>query len=141
MYFAIIEVCNEIGRLATIAYGEKIKDVVQWFVDEFYENYDMYRDDTVDEQGQDVLKQCKELEFLANNDALDLEDVTGLSFGFSDVSVEIVSVFEDFESLKKGFDEYISDKPKYKKIKFEEDACDIITQCDKVNTLLIRESI
>ncbi len=141
MYFAIIEVCNDVGRLATIAYGEKIKDVVQWFVDEFYENYDMYRDDTEDEQSEKTLNQCKELEFLANNDALDLDDLSGLSFGFSDVSVEIVSVFDDFEDLKIGFAEYVSDKPKYKKIQFSDDVEKIFNECDRVNTLLIRESI
>lgn len=140
MYFAIIEVCNEIGRLATIAYGEKISDVVQWFVDEFYENYEMYRQDE-DEQEQVVLSQCKELEFLCKNDALDLQDLSGLSFGFSDVSVEIVSVFEDFITLKNAFDEYISDKPKYKKINLDTAASDVIAECDRVNTLLIRESI
>lgn len=140
MYFAIIEVCNEIGRLATIAYGEKISDVVQWFVDEFYENYEMYRQDE-DEQEQAVLSQCKELEFLCKNDALDLQDLSGLSFGFSDVSVEIVSVFEDFITLKNAFDEYISDKPKYKKINLDTATSDVIAECDRVNTLLIRESI
>ncbi len=141
MYFAIIDACSDVSRLGTIAYGDNILDIVMWFCDEFKEYYDMYSDDLEESEKEDILNQCEELCEIAKQDGLSMDDLTGLNFGISDVSVEIIGVYDNIADLKIAFERYVSNKPKYKKIVINTDVSDFVCECDRVNTLLIRESI
>ena len=143
MYFAIIDAQSEISRLTTIAYGETLYDITRWFTDEFCDTYEMYRDDSEDEemQGNKVIAQCEELCSLASEDALELSDLTGLSFSVSELSLDLYGVYDDFASFCKDFTEFVKDKPKYVKIKPNPDATSFIDECDRINTLLIKASI
>ena len=140
MYFAIIDAQSEISRLATIAHGEKVSDIALWFAQEFRDNFEMYCNDE-DDDCEEVLKQCDELIDLAENDALDLSDLEGFCFNAGGVSTELIGVYDSYESFVQGFSQYVSDKPKYVKIKPEENPSGIEEECDRLNTLLIRASI
>ena len=78
---------------------------------------------------------------LAKEDALEKYDLEGLSFAVSDISVELCGVYDTYEEFKAKFLEFVKDKPKYVKIKPEENPSDIIAECDRLNTLLVRASI
>ena len=143
MYFAIIDAQSDISRLTTIAYGETIYDVTRWFADEFIDTYDMYRDDSEEQEkeGEKVISQCEELCSLAEQDALELNDIEGLSFAVSELSVELCSVYDNFSDFCDGFSEFVKDKPKYVKIVPNKNASSLVDECDRLNTLLVKASI
>lgn len=141
MYYAIIDANGSISRLTTVAYGVKLSDIACWFADEFIENYEMYHEETEYSNDEKVLRQCEEIRELAEEDALEKNDIEGLSFAVSDISVELYGVYETYEEFTKAFSEFVSDKPKYVKIKPVADPSDIIAECDRINSLLIRASI
>jgi undecaprenyl-diphosphatase len=62
-------------------------------------------------------------------------------FAVSDISVELYGIYETYEEFTKAFCDFIADKPKYVKIKPEENPGDILAECDRLNTLLVRASI
>lgn len=141
MYYAIIDAQSTISRLTTVAYGVNLSDIADWFADEFVENYEMYREDGENADDEKVLRQCEEIRELAKEDALEKYDLEGLSFAVSDISVELCGVYDTYEEFKAKFLEFVKDKPKYVKIKPEENPSDIIAECDRLNTLLVRASI
>lgn len=141
MYFAIIDASSEISRLSTVAFGESAGQIAMWFVEEFRETYEMYSNPDETDQHEDVLRQSDELYELAQNDALDLSDISGLSFSVEDIVVEIVGVYESFEDFCDGFESFVDDKPKYKKIIPQRNTLDPVVECDRINTLLVRASI
>lgn len=141
MYFALIDSKSEISQLATVAYGVNISDIAKWFLDEFDETARMYADpDELDENGE-VLSQAKDLRELAEDDALEMNDIDGLYFSLSDVSVELYGVYDGFDDFAKAFIQFVSDKPKYVKIVPDTNTDDYIKECDRLNTLLVRASI
>ena len=142
MYFAIIDAQSEISRLATIAHGKTVPEIALWFAEEFRDNFEMYCDlsDSPDEADA-VLKQCDDLCELAESDALDAEDLDGMCFSSGGVSTELIGVYDSYESFVQGFLQYVSDKPKYVKIKPQDTPSSIEEECDRLNTLLIRASI
>ena len=141
MYYAIIDAQSTISRLTTVAYGVNLSDIADWFADEFVENYEMYHEDGENADDEKVLRQCEEIRELAKEDALEKYDLEGLSFAVSDISVELCGVYDTYEEFKAKFLEFVKDKPKYVKIKPEENPSDIIAECDRLNTLLVRASI
>ena len=141
MYYAIIDANGTISRLATVAYGVNISDIADWFADEFSENYELYHEETDDGSDEKVLRQCEEIRYLASEGGLDKADIEGLSFAVSDISVELYGIYETYEEFVSAFTSFVSDKPKYVKIKPEENPSDIIAECDRLNSLLIRASI
>lgn len=141
MYYAIIDAQSTISRLTTVAYGISLSDIASWFSDEFVENYEMYHEDNENADDAKVLKQCDEIRELAAEDALEKHDLEGLSFAVSDISVELYGIYETYEEFTKAFSEFVSDKPKYVKIKPQENPSDILAECDRLNSLLIRASI
>lgn len=143
MYFAIIDAQSEISRLTTVAYGETLYDITSWFAEEFRDTYEMYRDDSENEEieGNKVIAQCEELCSLAKEDALDISDLTGLSFSVSELSVDLYGVYDNFVSFCADFTAFVKDKPKYVKIVPDPDAVSVADECDRLNTLLIKASI
>ena len=141
MYYAIIDAQSAISRLTTVAYGVRLSDITEWFADEFLENYDMQHEDGENADEEKVLRQCKEIKELAEEDALEKGDLEGLSFAVSDISVELYGIYETYEEFAKAFSDFVSDKPKYVKIKPENSPEDILAECDRLNTLLVRASI
>ncbi len=141
MYFAIIDASSDISRLTTVAFGESAGEIALWFAQEFRDNFEMYSDPDQADSNAEVLSQCDELCELAENDALGLSDIDGLSFSVGDISVDIVGVYESYEDFCDGFSEFIDDKPKYKKIVPEQNPADEQAECDRINTLLVRASI
>ncbi len=141
MFYAIIDANGTTSRLTTVAYGVKLSDIADWFADEFMENYELYHEESEDSDDEKVLHQCEEIRYLAKEDALEKHDLEGLSFAVSDISVELYGIYETYEEFTKAFSEFVSDKPKYVKIKPEQNPSDILAECDRINTLLIRASI
>lgn len=141
MYYAIIDANGSLSRLTTVAYGVGLSDIASWFADEFMENYEMYHEEVEGSDDQKVLGQCQEIRELAEEGVLELRDLEGLSFAVSDISVELYGIYETYEDFTKAFTEFVSDKPKYVKIKPAENPSDILSECDRINSLLIRASI
>lgn len=141
MYYAIIDANGTMSELATVAYGIKLSDIADWFADEFCENYELYHEETDDGSDEKVLRQCEEIRELAKEDALEKSDLEGLSFAVSDISVELFGIYDTYEEFTKAFTEFVADKPKYVKIKPEQNPEDILSECDRLNSLLVRASI
>ena len=141
MYYAIIDANGTMSELATVAYGARLSDIADWFADEFCENYELYHEETDDGSDEKVLKQCEEIRELAKEDALGKEDLEGLSFAVSDISVELYGIYETYEEFTEAFLAFVKEKPKYVKIKPEENPSDILAECDRLNSLLVRASI
>ncbi len=141
MYYAIIDAQSEISRLTTVAYGRELSDIADWFADEFTENYELYHEDAPDSSDEKVLKQCEEIRYVAKEGGLEKSDLEGLSFAVSDISVDLYGIYETYEEFAAAFTEFVADKPKYVKIKPEKNPSDILTECDRLNSLLVRASI
>ena len=141
MYYAIIDAQSTTSRVATVAYGVNLCEIADWFAGEFMENYEMYHQGEDAEDDARVEEQCDELRELAAEDALEKDDLEGLSFAVSDLSVELYGIYETYEDFSAAFTGFVSDKPKYVKIKPAENPSDIIAECDRLNSLLIRASI
>ncbi len=141
MYYAIIDAQSSTSRVATVAYGVKLCDIAEWFIDEFRENYEMYHAGEDEDDDEKVYTQCNELRDLADEDVLEISDIEGLSFAIADLSVEIYGTYETYEDFTAAFLKFVSDKPKYVKIKPQNNPEDIIAEIDRLNSLLIRESI
>ncbi len=141
MYYAIIDANGAMSRLTTVAYGVNLSDIADWFADEFVENYELYHEETEESDDDKVLRQCEEIRYLAKEEALEKADLEGLSFAVSDISVELFGIYETYEEFINAFTEFVSDKPKYVKIKPEQNPADILQECDRLNSLLIRASI
>ena len=141
MYYAIIDANGTLSRLTTVAYGVELSDVAEWFADEFMENYELYHEESEGSDDEKVLGQCEEIRYLAREGALEKNDLEGLSFAVSDISVELYGIYETYEDFCRAFCEFVSDKPKYVKIKPDENPKDILSECDRLNSLLVRASI
>lgn len=141
MYYAIIDANGTMSELATVAYGARLSDIADWFADEFTENYELYHEETEDGSDEKVLKQCEEIRYLANEGGLEKHDLEGLSFAVSDISVELYGIYETYEEFTEAFLAFVKDKPKYVKIKPEANPSDILSECDRLNSLLVRASI
>lgn len=141
MFYAIIDANGTISRLSTVAYGVSLSDIADWFADEFMENYELYHEETEDGSDEKVLKQCEEIRYLAGEGGLEKQDLEGLSFAVSDISVELYGIYETYEEFTEAFSAFVKDKPKYVKIKPETNPSDIIAECDRLNSLLVRASI
>ncbi len=141
MYFAIIDAQSDFSRLTTVAHGDNISDIVMWYAGECRDNFEMYADEESSEDTQKALDECDNLCELAKNDAFDLSEIQGLIMSAGDITIELISAFDNFEDFKKGFSDFVSDKPKYKKIIPDENAADLEKECDRINSLLVRESI
>lgn len=143
MYFAIIDAATDISRLSTVCYGDTLYDIARWFADEFADTYDMYRDDSETEEadGIKVMEQCEELCSLALEQAIEMQDLEGLSFAVSGLTVEIHGVYNDFSVFCQEFSSFVKDKPKYVKIIPDTSASSVTDECDRLNTLLIKASI
>ena len=141
MFYAIIDANGTISRLSTVAYGVSLSDIADWFADEFMENYELYHEETDDGSDEKVLKQCEEIRYLAGEGGLEKQDLEGLSFAVSDISVELYGIYETYEEFTEAFLAFVKDKPKYVKIKPEINPSDIIAECDRLNSLLVRASI
>lgn len=141
MYFAIIDALSDFSRLTTVAHGDSISDIVMWFAAECHDNFEMYADEENASETKKALSECKKLCSMAKSDAFDLSEIQGLVMGAGDITIELVCAFDNFEDFKKGFEEFVSDKPKYKKIIPDENAPDLEKECDRINSLLVRESL
>ena len=85
-----------------------------------------------------ILKVENSIDAEAEWEVIDLE---GLSFAVSDISVELYGIYETYEEFREAFLAFVKEKPKYVKIKPEENPADILAECDRINSLLIRASI
>ncbi len=139
MLFALIDSQSDVSSVTTVAYAEDIQGLCQWFVDEVEECIEMYGNGT--EKDNAALEKCDEISELAQSDALDVADLDGLMIGTDDVSVEVLAVFDDFENFCTAFSEYVSDKPKFKKIVPDSTTFDYEAECDRINTLLVRACV
>ncbi len=140
MFIAHIESQSEISSLNTIAYGETVCQIAEWYADEVRECLDLYGGENVSEE-EGAQRRCCELCELAESDALELCDLDGTVIAFGGVSIEIVAVYNSYEEFRKGFCEFVSDKPKYKKILPQPETDDEVSELDRINTLLIRACV
>ncbi len=141
MYYAIIDAMSDVSRLPTVAYGARLSDIAEWFAAELKDTYEMYNDGTTSEDDEKVMSQCDDLLELAKSEVLERDDLEGLSFAVCDISVELYGIYETFEEFTEAFLAFVKDKPKYVKIAPQETPSDILAECDRLNSLLVRASI
>ena len=141
MYYAIIDAKSDISELTTVAYGVGISDIAEWFLDEFDETIEMYADPDEIGENESVISQAKDLRGLCDEGALEKNDIDGLYFSLSNITVELYGVYDGFDEFAKAFTQFVSDKPKYVKIIPDVNTDDYIKECDRLNTLLVRASI
>lgn len=140
MVYAIIDAVSDVEELITVAYGERASELARWFIDEVKDTADMYLSaqkdfDTVD-------KACEDMEILCEDeDSADVADIDGLTVEAGEISVSVIGAYHTYEEMKAGIEAFISEKPKFKKIKVPENLYEDVKLIDKLNSELIRSTM
>lgn len=140
MVYAIIDANSDVEELITVAYGERASDLARWFIDEVKDTADMYLSEDADFETVD--DSCEKLEILCDDDAdTVVGDVDGLTVEAGAISVAVIGAFFNYEDMKTALEQFISEKPKFKKIKVPDNLYEEEKIIDKLNSELIRSSI
>lgn len=139
MVYAIIDAVSDVEELITVAYGEQANELARWFIDEVNDSADMY----LSEESDFILidKACESLSVLCEEDCIQLSDVDGIMVEAGGISLSVVGVYYTYEEMKQGLEEFLSDKPKFKKIKIPDNPYEDEAVIDKINSELIRNGI
>ena len=114
MVYAIIDTLSDIEELITVAYAEKPCDLAVWFLEEVNDTADMYLSDDKDFEKLDKI--INSMDILTHEDACELSDIDGLTVDIADISISVIGAFYNYEEMKNALEEFISEKPKFKKI-------------------------
>lgn len=140
MLYAIIDAVSDIDELITVSYGETVGELAKWFIDEVKENADMYLSDEADFEMIDDA--CEQLEVLCeDDDSVNVSDMEGITVEAGDISISIIGAYYTYEEMKKALEEFISQKPKFKKIKVPDNENEKISVIDELNCMLIKSGI
>ena len=137
MVYAIIDATSDISELITIAYGETASELARWFIDEVNDTADMYL--SAEEDFRQLEDTCKSLEVLCEDtDSSEVSDIDGITIEISDISVAIIGAYYNYEDMKAALEQFISDKPKFKKVTVPDNVNESIKVIDELNSALIR---
>lgn len=140
MVYAIIDAVSNVEELITVAYGECASELASWFIDEVNDTADMYLSDENDFEL--VEKACESLGVLCeDDDCINLSDIDGITVEAGGISLSIVGAYHTYEEMKNGLESFLSEKPKFKKIKIPDNPYEDETIIDKINSELIRNGI
>lgn len=140
MVYAIIDAISDVEELITVAYGNTACELARWFIDEVKDTADMYL--SAKEDFDTVDTACESLEILCeDDDAADVTDICGLTVEAGEISVSVIGSYYTYEDMKKALEDFISQKPKFKKIKVPDNLYEDQKLIDKLNADLIRSSI
>ena len=139
MVYAIIDAVSDVEELITVAYGEKASELARWFIDEVKDTGDMYLSDEADFETLD--NACEQLEILCEEDSSDVSDIDGITVEAGAISVSVIGSYHTYEEMKSGLEAFISEKPKFKKIKVPDNLYEDRGLIDKLNSELIRNAI
>ena len=140
MVYAIIDAVSDIEELITVAYAERASELAKWFIDEVKDTADMYLSEQSDFDIVD--KACESLEVLCEDeDCTQLSDVDGIVVEAGNISLSVIGAYETYNDMKQALSEFISDKPKFKKINIPENPTEDTDIVDKINSELIRNGI
>lgn len=140
MVYAIIDANSDIEELITVAYGERASELARWFIDEVKDTADMYLSEESD--FAEIDSACEKLEILCEDeDSAEVGDVDGLTIEAGAISVAVIGAFFTYEDMKTALEQFISEKPKFKKIKVPDNLYEDEKIIDKLNSELIRSSI
>ncbi len=140
MVYAIIDAVSDIEELITVAYGKHPSELARWFIDEVNDTADMYLSDESDFALVD--EACESLAVLCEDeDCIQLSDVDGITVEAGGISLSVVGAYHTYEEMKQALEAFLSDKPKFKKIKIPDNPYEDETVIDKINSELIRNGI
>ena len=140
MVYAIIDAVSDVEELITVAYGNYASDLARWFIDEVKDTADMYLSEPEDFDLID--NACEKLEILCEDtESAEVPDIDGLTIEAGAISVGVVGSYHTYEEMKAGLEKFISDKPKFKKIKVPDNLHESIKVIDALNAELIRGAI
>lgn len=131
MYYAIVDSRSDVTAATYLLWGETWNDVAKkltrsckQLMDEEYE--DMSLDEIEEEYEEAVLDDYRALR---RKRKVAADHVRGFYFEIGDMVVEVSAVCEDYESLKRAFAAYVSDKPELAGWKMAE-------QCEETDDVL-----
>ena len=140
MVYAIIDAVSDVEELITVAYGNKAYELARWFIDEVKDTADMYL--SAEEDFATIDNACEKLEILCEDEeSSDVSDIDGLTVEAGAISVSDIGSYNTYEEMKSGLEEFIAEKPKFKKIKVPDNLHEDQKLIDKLNSDLIRSSI
>ena len=140
MVYAIIDAVSDVEELITVAYGETASELARWFIDEVKDTSDMYL--SKDEDFELVDKACESLEILCEDEeSAEVRDIDGITVEAGDISVSVIGAYHTYEEMKAGLEAFISEKPKFKKIKIPDNPYEDENIIDKINSELIKSGL
>lgn len=139
MVYAIIDALSDIEELITVAYAEKPCDLAVWFLEEVNDTADMYLSDDKDFEKLDKI--TNSMDILTHEDACELSDIDGLTVDIADISISVIGAFYNYEEMKKALEEFVSDKPKFKKIQVPDNPYESNSVVDSLNRALVKAAI
>lgn len=140
MVYAIIDAVSDVEELITVAYGDRASELARWFIDEVKDTADMYLSENEDFEMID--KACDSLEVLCEDeDSAEVSDIGGLTVEAGSISVCVIGAYHTYEEMKAELEAFISEKPKFKKVKVPENLYEDEKLIDKLNSELIRSTM
>lgn len=140
MVYAIIDAVSDVEELITVAYGDRAYELARWFIDEVKDTADMYL--SAQEDFDTVDKACEDLEVLCEDeDSSEVADIDGITVEAGEISVSVIGAYHSYEEMKAGLEAFISEKPKFKKIKVPDNLYEDEKLIDKLNSELIRSTM
>ena len=139
MVYAIIDAQSDIEEMITVAHAEKPCGLAAWFIDEVRDTADMYLSD--DKDFEEIERSLSVLSVLAEDESSDTDDLNGMTIEAGDISVSVIGTFYTYEDMKKALGEFLSEKPKYKKIVIPDNPDESEKVIDSLNSALIRSGI
>ena len=139
MVYAIIDAQSDIEEMITVAHAEKPCGLAAWFIDEVRDTADMYLSD--DKDFEEIERSLSVLSVLAEDESSDTDDLNGMTIEAGDISVSVIGTFYTYEDMKKALGEFLSEKPKYKKIVIHDNPYESEKVIDSLNSALIRSGI
>ncbi len=139
MVYAIIDALNDVEEMITVAHAEKPNGLAAWFMDEVRDTADMYLSE--DKDFAEIEKSLSVLAVLAEDESSELSDLAGMTIEAGDISVSVIGAYFTYEEMKKALGEFLSEKPKYKKIVIPDNPFESEKVIDSLNSALIRSGI
>lgn len=137
MVYAIINAQSDVEEMITVAHADTPAGLAAWFIDEVRDTADMYLSEDAD--FEQIEKSLSMLEVLSDKDAeAELSDLDGVTVEAGDISVSVIGTYFNYEEMKKALTDYLSEKPKYKKLAVPDNPYESEKVIDSLNSALIR---
>ncbi len=140
MVYAILDAQSDVEEMITVAYADTTAGLAAWFIDEVRDTADMYLSE--DEDFEQIDKSLATLEVLSDPDAeTALSDLDGVTVEAGAISVSVIGAYFNYENMKKALTDFLSEKPKYKKIEIPDNPYESEKTIDSLNSALIRSGL